>query len=161
MNEAIQTLLVGAGATGFMDAWGLARRPLLGAPRPDYAMLGRWVGHMARGKVRHATIGRASPITHERALGWFTHYATGVAFAAAPVVVTHGGWLQQPTMTIALLTGIGTLAAPFLLMQPAMGAGIAARRSPHPWRSRLQSLITHSAFGFGLFLSASLLNEMR
>jgi len=36
-------------------------------------------------------------------------------------------------------------------MQPAMGAGVAGARTPHPTRTRLQSLITHTIFGLGLY----------
>jgi hypothetical protein len=37
------------------------------------------------------------------------------------------------------------------LMQPGMGAGIAASRMPRPSAARLQSLITHGIFGVGLY----------
>jgi hypothetical protein len=46
---------------------------------------------------------------------------------------------------------------PFFVMQPAMGAGIAASRTPTPWRNRLRSLATHAVFGCGLYLSAAAL----
>jgi len=54
----------------------------------------------------------------------------------------------------ALAVGIGTVAAPFFLMQPGMGAGIAASRTPRPNAARLQSLLTHAVFGLGLYVSA-------
>jgi DUF2938 family protein len=41
--------------------------------------------------------------------------------------------------------------APFLLMQPGMGAGIAASRTPRPVAARLQTLVTHGIFGLGLY----------
>jgi hypothetical protein len=50
--------------------------------------------------------------------------------------------------------GIGTVAAPFFLMQPGMGAGIAASRTPRPNAARLQSLLTHAVFGLGLYITA-------
>jgi hypothetical protein len=53
-----------------------------------------------------------------------------------------------------LLVGVGTVAAPFLVMQPAMGGGFAASRSPRPGRARLQSLLTHAVFGLGLYATA-------
>jgi Protein of unknown function (DUF2938) len=43
------------------------------------------------------------------------------------------------------------VAAPFLLMQPGMGAGIAASRTPRPAAARLHSLVTHGIFGLGLY----------
>ena len=57
----------------------------------------------------------------------------------------------------ALLVGVVTVAAPFLLMQPGMGAGIAASRTPRPAIARVHSLLNHLAFGAGLYLSALLL----
>jgi hypothetical protein len=50
-----------------------------------------------------------------------------------------------------LLVGVATVAAPFLVMQPGMGAGIAASRTPRPGAARLQSLVTHTVFGLGLY----------
>jgi hypothetical protein len=46
------------------------------------------------------------------------------------------------------------VAAPFFLMQPGMGAGIAASRTPRPAAARLHSLINHAVFGLGLYLAA-------
>jgi Protein of unknown function (DUF2938) len=59
--------------------------------------------------------------------------------------------LDASPITPALLVGIGTVAAPFLLMQPGMGAGIAASRTPRPAAARVQSLLTHFIFGVGLY----------
>ena len=36
-------------------------------------------------------------------------------------------------------------------MQPGMGAGIAASRTPRPAAARVQSLLTHAIFGLGLY----------
>jgi hypothetical protein len=66
--------------------------------------------------------------------------------------------LHQPTLLPALGYGIATVTAPFLLMQPGMGAGVAARRTPRPDAARLQSLVTHAVFGLGLYLSGLALN---
>jgi formate hydrogenlyase subunit 3/multisubunit Na+/H+ antiporter MnhD subunit len=42
-------------------------------------------------------------------------------------------------------------------MQPAMGLGIAASKTPQPFINRIKSLINHSIFGCGLFLTADYL----
>ncbi|HEU4781614.1 MAG TPA: DUF2938 family protein, partial [Steroidobacteraceae bacterium] len=52
--------------------------------------------------------------------------------------------------------GVGTVLAPFFIMQPAMGVGIAARRTPRPGAARIQSLVTHVVFGLGLYITANL-----
>lgn len=147
----LSLVFTGMGATMVMDGWGVARKPLLGVPPPDYSMVGRWIGHMAHGRFRHDRIATASPIAGERVLGWSIHYLTGVAFAAALIWIVGFDWLRHPTLAPALAFGIVTVVAPFLLMQPGMGAGVAASRTPHPGSARLQSLITHAVFGLGLW----------
>jgi hypothetical protein len=153
MNAILSLISTGIGATVVMDAWGVVRKALLGMPVADYGMVGRWVGHMAHGTFRHERIAAAAPIAGERVIGWTVHYATGVVFAAGLIWVVGVDWLQHPTLAPALAFGIATVAAPFLLMQPGMGAGIAASRTPKPWSARLQSSITHAIFGIGLWLA--------
>ena len=154
MTDILSVGFIGIGATMIMDIWGVIRKPLLGVPAPDYGMVGRWIGHMAHGKFRHDRIAAAAPIAGERVLGWSIHYIIGIAFAAGLIYIVGSAWLDRPTLAPALVFGVGTVAAPFLLMQPGMGAGVAASRSPHPASARLQSLITHAVFGFGLWAAA-------
>ena len=156
-------LFVGVGATAVMDLWGFARRPLLGIAPPDYAMVGRWIGHMAGGRFRHDAIAKAAPVRGERAIGWAFHYLTGIAFASLLIAIWGAAWIREPSLGPALAVGIGTVAAPFLLMQPGMGAGIAASRTPRPSAARIQSLVTHAVFGLGLYgagLAASYLRSI-
>jgi len=151
MDSAHFTVLIGIGATAVMDVWGLARKPLLGVAPPNYALVGRWIGHMAHGRFHHTSIAASSPISGEQILGWASHYLTGIAFAAILVGIWGLPWIQDPTIGPALAVGIGTVAAPFFLMQPGMGAGIAGSRTKSPASVRLQSLLTHSIFGLGLY----------
>lgn len=158
MNTVLFTLGMGIGATLVSDVWGFARKPLLGVAPPDYALVGRWVGHMPGGRFRHDAIARAPAVRGELMLGWGVHYAVGIAYAALLVLLGGRAWMNTPTLGIALAVGISTVAAPFLLMQPAMGAGFAASRTPRPTAARLQSLLFHTVFGFGLYASAHMLN---
>lgn len=151
MTAVLASIVIGSGATAVMDVWGVIRKRLIGIPPADYAMVGRWLGHMTRGTFRHDRIAAAAPMPGERAIGWIAHYATGIVFAAGLIWIVGFEWLRQPTLVPALAFGIATVAAPFLLMQPGMGAGVAASRTPKPWSARLQSLITHAVFGFGLW----------
>lgn len=148
------TVLVGVGATAAMDAWGLVRRRLLGVPLANYGHVGRWIGHMRHGRFRHEAIARATPVGHEAAIGWTAHYLIGIAFAALLPALAGAGWFRDPTPGPALAVGLATVLAPFLLMQPGMGAGLAARRTPRPNIARLHSLATHAVFGLGLYASA-------
>jgi hypothetical protein len=151
MNLLLSTVIIGIGATAIMDAWGIVRRPLLGLPPPDYGLVGRWIAYMPRGRFRHASIAAAAPVRGERVVGWTAHYLTGIAYAGILVGLWGVGWVAEPTILPALGVGLGTVAAPFLLMQPGMGAGLAARRTPHPGRSRIQTVLTHAIFGLGLY----------
>ena len=130
------------------------RGPVFGLPRLDYALLGRWFGHMRYGRFRHPAIASAAPVRGERMVGWTVHYLIGSCFAVLLLAVWGLDWLQRPTMAPALIVGIGTAAAPLLIMQPAMGAGIAASKSARPGVARLQSLVTHTIYGIGLYASA-------
>lgn len=152
---------IGIGATMVMDLWGVVRRPLFGLAPLDLRLLGRWIGHMRHGRFRHEAIRAAPPVRGERIIGLATHYAIGMAFAAFLLVVAGPSWRHSPTPTTPILLGVGTVLAPLLVMQPGMGAGIAASRMPRPWRSRLQSLSSHAVFGFGLYLSALVTLPMR
>jgi hypothetical protein len=68
----------------------------------------------------------------ELAFGWVLHYATGLAFAALLVAIVGMHWTREPTLAPAIVVGLATVAAPWLLMQPAMGAGIASSKTPSP-----------------------------
>lgn len=154
----LSALAIGIGATAFMDAWGLLETRLFGLPRRDFTMVGRWLGHMRRGRLRHDGIGRAEPIAGEAAIGWAAHYATGIAFAALLTALCGIGWAQRPTPLPALMLGLATVALPLFVMQPAFGMGIAASCTPRPWIARLKSLDGHLAFGVGLYLAAELVS---
>ncbi|MBI1424455.1 MAG: DUF2938 family protein [Gammaproteobacteria bacterium] len=151
MNQMFFALIVGTGATAVMDLWGIARKPLLGVAPPNYALVGRWIAHMSHGRFRHESISASAPIRGERVIGWTAHYLIGIAFAALLISIGGLEWIRHPTIGLAIAVGIGTVAAPFLVMQPGMGAGIAAARTPNPGAARLQSVITHAVFGVGLY----------
>jgi hypothetical protein len=156
IETAIRIVVVGVGATVLIDAWALLLKRVFKAPSLDFRLVGRWVGHMRHGRFVHDRIGAAAPVRGELALGWLTHYATGVVFAGLLVAVAGRDWLGRPTPAPALAFGLFTVAAPFLVMQPALGLGIAASRTARPATARLRSLATHLVFGVGLFLSTAL-----
>ena len=151
MDYAVSALMIGAGATATTDFWALARKRLLGVPAPDYGLVGRWLAYMPRGRFCHDPITASASVPGERVIGWTAHYLTGIAFAAILLALWGLDWARQPTLGPALIVGIGTVAAPYLLMQPGMGAGLAARRTRNPTAARVQSLVTHTIFGVGLY----------
>ena len=120
MDYLTCTVVIGAGATAVMDLWTVVRARLFGLPMPDYAWLGRWLR-----------------LPHERVTGWAAHYLIGIAFAAVLLAIWGVEWASQPTLAPALIVGIGSVAAPFLI-----------------GKARLQSFVTHTVFGFGLYAAA-------
>lgn len=149
----IQVLGLGVGATALMDLWlvGLRRA---GVPTLNFALLGRWAGHLLRGRWRHEAIARSEALRWELALGWALHYAVGLLFAALLLAWQGQVWLAAPRLGPALALGLGTVVAPLLLLQPAMGAGLAGRRNGPVLRNLLRSAANHAVFGLGLYLGA-------
>jgi hypothetical protein len=146
--------LVGIGAIVIMDLWNLFLQQTLHISSLNFCLVGRWLSHMALGTFVHANIAAAAKRPAECAIGWTAHYLIGVFFAFMLVALTSGNWLEHPSFLPALLMGIGTVPIPYFIMQPALGLGVAAAKTPHPTQARLKSLVTHTVFGVGLYLSA-------
>lgn len=160
MEMVVRVALIGLAGAALMDVWGLTLRRGFGIPTLDYALLGRWVGHLSRGRLTHERIATADAVRGERPLGWALHYAIGIAFAWVLVAIWGPSWLRAPTPGPALAVGLATVAAPWLVMQPAMGAGIAGSRTPSPRATRLRNLGTHAVYGIGLYLAAVTLDRL-
>ena len=152
-SNVAHVALVGIGATLVLDAWLLALQ-LLGVPTSNFALVGRWVAGMPRGRYTHAAISKARPERFELGIGWLTHYAVGIVFAAVFVALNGAGWLAQPTWWPAFAFGIATVVVPLFVMQPAMGAGFAASKTPAPLANCARSAANHAVFGFGLYVAA-------
>ena len=149
-------LAVGVFATLFMDGVAWLRARLLGQRGLDWAMVGRWLGHVAKGSLILSNPQAADPMPFERALGWGLHYAVGVALAAFLWGLLSWGVLREPTILQIVGFGLATVLLPMLIMQPGLGMGLAARYTPQPWLARRRSLVTHFTFGVGLYLGAEL-----
>ena len=157
----LDALAIGVGATALMDVWAVALKRFWCIPSLNLAMVGRWLGHLPRGTFTHVNIAQAAPVRDEAILGWTAHYLIGVLFAAVLLALAGQEWVRQPTFAPALLAGLVSVAAPFCILQPGMGAGLAASRTPHPGAARLRSLMAHTAFGIGLYLAALLWSTVR
>jgi hypothetical protein len=158
MNSAFEFALyasaIGIGGSAFIDLWSASLRRLFGVATLDYRLLGRWLGHLPAGQFFHERIGAAPRVRGEALLGWTAHYAIGVTFAAVLLILAGEGWRDSPTLLPALGVGIATVAAPWFVMQPAFGAGIAGSKAANPWPGRLRNLGTHTVYGLGLWASA-------
>lgn len=148
-----RAVAIGIGATAVMDLW-LRLLQSLGLPTLNFALLGRWVGHMPRGRWAHPGIAKAAPVRGELALEWAAHYFTGIVLAVLLATLAGSQWLRAPTLLPALGFGIGSVLLPLFVMQPAMGSGVASSRTPTPILNSLKSLANHTVFGLGLYAAA-------
>lgn len=151
MDYLSSALVIGIGATAATDVWSLLRSRWFGVAAPKWELVGRWIAHLPQGRLRHESIAAVRPVKSELIVGWIAHYLIGIVFAALLLAIGGRDWMADPTLAPALLFGIATVLAPFLILQPGMGAGIAASRTPRPSAARLQSLLTHTIFGLGLY----------
>lgn len=151
----VRTVLIGAGATALLDLWNILLNRTLGLPLPNWAMVGRWFCHLPAGKIAHAGIGNSPGFSNELTVGWISHYAVGIAFAAATMMIWPL-WVKAPTLMPALIVGWVTILCGWLVLAPGMGAGIAASKTPNPMRARLMNIAGHTVFGIGLWATALL-----
>jgi len=156
MDLIVNSIVLGVGATIVMDFWALMLKQLMGITPLNYALVGRWLYHIAKGIFRHNNIATAKPVTAELVVGWAAHYLIGVVFAASLIMLVGNEWISAPSVIPAIVFGILTVGFPFFIMQPSMGFGIAASKAPKPNVARLRSLLTHFIFGLGLYFSATI-----
>ncbi|WP_017493468.1 DUF2938 domain-containing protein [Rouxiella badensis] len=154
MDTFFHAVITGIGATLVMDLWSLFQKYIISIPPLKYALVGRWVLWMFKGKFRHNTIVSTDSVQGEIFTGWIFHYLTGILFAFIPFLLEGPDWFHEPFLVTALLIGLLTLFAPFMILQPAFGFGIAASRTPRQWLARLLSVLTHVAYGLGLYIAA-------
>lgn len=156
LHDLAPVALIGIGATLVMDVW-LAFLKRRGVQTLDFSLVGRWIGHLLRGQIAHVSIRQSPRIPGELVWGWLTHYAVGIAFAGLLVLVQGVAWTHSPSLLPALAVGMSTVAVPLFVMQPAMGSGFLASKTPAPLGNCLRSLANHTVFGLGLYLAAALL----
>jgi hypothetical protein len=162
MNDPILQFLslvfMGFGATLTFDLWALFLKYAFKVTPSNFCLLGRWILYMPEGIFRHATIVSTPQKNGECTVGWIAHYMTGIMFAVGFIAFAGDSWLQRPVLIPALLFGVTTVAAPFFIMQPAFGFGVAASKTSNPLQTRLRSLMNHTAFGIGLYIFGILAN---
>jgi Protein of unknown function (DUF2938) len=148
---------IGIVATVCIDIWAAIAKYGLGLPTANWGMVGRWFGHMARGIFVHRPISGAPPIRNELAIGWIGHYVIGAFYGSAYLYIVQAVLSAQPSVISGLGFGLATLFAPWLIMQPAMGAGVFASRTPRPAVARLMNVSMHALFGVSLYIGWTLI----
>jgi hypothetical protein len=148
----ISTILMGLGATLTFDLWGLFLKHVFRIAPSNMCLVGRWLRYMPEGSFAHLNLVTALPKKAECIVGWIAHYMIGIAFAISFIAFAGNRWLQHPRLLPAMIFGVVTVSAPFFLMQPAFGLGVAASKTSNPLQARLRSLMNHFVFGIGLYL---------
>lgn len=152
MNQLIlQSLVIGVFATIIMDICTVIRKKFFQTQSLNYAFVGRWVLGWRECQFMHSNITQAPTQSGELIVGWTFHYLTGILWVVMLFGLSHLGLFQINFFSIMLFALFTTLA-PFLVMQPALGLGLFARRTPAPIKAVKKSIVTHLCFGFGIYL---------
>lgn len=156
MDEHIQTvtitaLFIGIIATATLDLWVMVLKQVIGLTPTNWAMVGRWVGNLSRGELRHRDIQKARAVPHELWVGWSTHYLVGIGYALGYLLLGQALAIQVSLLT-AVAFGIVTVLAPWLILQPGLGMGYFAFGAPNPRRTRVINIMNHAVFGAALYL---------
>jgi hypothetical protein len=140
--------VAGVLGTYAMDAAG--RRivtPVLG--KGPSGGLGRWIGHMLKGRFTHEDIATATPVAHEAGIGMAAHYAIGLILGAGYALLLRVPQTRRSSLPRAVTYGVATTVFPWFWMFPARGQGVMGLREGDP-RVPAFALCTHAAYGLGL-----------
>ena len=160
LQPSMAAILVGILGTFAMDLGGvLALRLGLSGPGPRRngpALLGRWIGYLGQGKLRHDDILQTPPLRGEIPVGVVSHYAIGMVLGLGYLML-----LQTTHMPSSVLTGLGygvaTTVFSLFVMFPSQGMGWMGSRLPGAARL---SLVNHAFFGLGLWLWTMILKPL-
>ena len=154
----IKIIVIGIGATLLVDFWGFIQS-LFKVKSLDYRYVGRWIAGFPKKKFFHRNIIMANPVRGELLLGWSAHYLIGITFSFLLILLYGKEWLEKPQFYPAVFIGIITVVAPFFIMQPAFGFGVASSKLSNPNIRRFKSLVTHLIYGVGLYLTAQMVRQ--
>ena len=151
--------LAGLLATYGMDVAGQRIvAPMLG--KGPSGGLGRWTGHMLRGRFTHEDITKAEPIPHEAGIGMAAHYAIGLVLGAAYALLLQFPQPRQSSLPGATAYGVATTVFPWFWMFPARGQGVMGLRDGD-LRVPAFALCTHVAYGLGLGVALGLASRVK
>ncbi len=151
MEVVVKVLALGVFATAIIDIWATFSNRALKFPRTNWAMVGRWLGHIPSGKFIHNPVSSSPEIKYENSIGWVFHYSIGVTYAAIYVALVVWVLGANATLLAAWVFGLLTILSPWLILQPALGLGVCAVKAPKPNMVRAQNIAIHSIFGLALY----------
>jgi len=144
----LRAALAGVVATYAMDLAGRkVVAPALG--KGPSGGLGRWIGHMLKGRFTHEDITKVEPVEHEAAIGIVAHYGIGLVLGAGYALLLRVPQPRQSSVPRATAYGVATTVFPWFLMFPARGQGVMGLRDGD-LRVPAFALCTHVAYGLGL-----------
>jgi hypothetical protein len=149
-------IVAGIFATVVLDVWQRILHAATGIPATNWGIVGRWFGHMPRGRFMHGAIGNAEPVAGEAAIGWTMHYLIGVLYGVVYVgliVIVLSG---APTLLNGLLFGLASVVIPWFMMQPALGLGAMGSKAANPNIPRYTALAAHCIYGVALYAGSAL-----
>lgn len=150
----LRASIIGIGGTIALDVWANVLQRVTGSPATNWAMVGRWLGHMPKGKFRRDNMGAVVPVSGEALLGWAFHYAIGIGYGLLLIAFCGSAWLAAPTVTPPIVLSLVLLVAPYFVMMPGLGFGIAGSKTPKPAVTRIKSVLAHTMFGLGMYGTA-------
>ncbi|HSG03985.1 MAG TPA: DUF2938 domain-containing protein [Marinobacterium sp.] len=145
-------ILMGIGGTVAMDIWALIQHWVFKMPLPNWGNPGRWFAHLPT--IFHEDISKLPEVKNEVAIGWAFHYAVGIIYGIAWILIAGEDWIANPTFLPLWIFALVTIAAGWFLLHPGMGLGWALSKTPTPWKGRFLGLVAHTVFGLGMWLPA-------
>ena len=155
MNVFLTGVVMGLAGTLAMDLWAWLLARLGVAPFPNWGMPGRWLAQIPRGRVFHDDIGAVPAVAGELGLGWALHYGVGVIYGLVFALAAGPDWLAAPTFLPLWIYSMVLIGAGWFLLQPGMGLGWAASKTPNPWKVRVMGLLAHTVFAAGMWVGVA------
>jgi len=149
----IEMILMGIFATYFMDllAGILVKRKVIHSYIGPEAV-GRWFLYMFKGKFTHKDILKTPALNSENLWGFLSHYLIGIVLAGIYLFLELWVPIVSDQLWMPFVFGIATVILPWFWLNPCMGFGFLASKSPNRAHIIRTSLVNHTNFGLGFFI---------
>jgi hypothetical protein len=157
MDLVVAAVVAGVMGTVVMDLGNLFFSRVGVILKIDVGTIGRMAAGWTRGRFRYRHPSEMEEIRNEKAFGYVTHYAIGVAFAVPYVFGWNALVGGPPSPGWAIVYGVVTTVASWFCVYPSMGFGAFGLRSPDGPKAALSPLANHFFFGLGMAAGIALL----
>ncbi|AUP78326.1 DUF2938 family protein [Flavivirga eckloniae] len=144
MRIVYKAILVGLGATLFIDFWKLIAS-FFEIQSRGVLFLGRWFAYTLEGQFFHNTIIQTPNAENERLYGLIGHYCIGVVFAFLLPLFYGSKWFCNPKVLTAIAVGLVSLFS----------------KIPDSSQHLLKVFIIHLIYAIGLYLTATALRRIK